>query len=178
MPPAASLPARGAAAPLLFLLLLGLTPAPAAPPAGKPAVLLFVAADCPVSNAYAPEIRRLCARYGAAVSFTLVYADPSQSLAGARRHARLYGLPCPVVVDPAHRLTRRAGATVTPEAAVFAPGGRLVYRGRIDDRFVGYGRQRDRPAVHDLRLALDAVLHGRAAPRPSGPPVGCFSPED
>jgi len=141
----------------------------------KAAVLLFVARDCPVSNAYAPEIKRIIARYSSQkVLFSLVYPDPDTSPAVARQHAREYGYTCPLLLDPAHRLARRAGATVTPEAAVFSPGGKLLYRGRIDDLYLGFGKRRDHAIRHDLRDALDAVLGGRPVAAPRTQAVGCF----
>ena len=143
---------------------------------GKRAVvLLFVAHDCPISNAYAPELKRIIARYTPdKIAFCLVYAEPDLSPAAARRHARDYGYTCPWVLDPKHHLVHLAGATVTPEAAVFAPGGRLLYRGRIDDLYYGVGQRRYAVTTHDLRDALDAVLSGRPVPRPRTLAVGCF----
>ena len=141
----------------------------------KAVVLLFIARDCPISNAYAPEIKRLIARYTPQkVAFYLVYPDPDTSLAAAKQHAKEYGYTCPLVLDPAHRLARKAGATVTPEAAVFAPGGRLLYRGRIDDLYFGFSKRRDHATRHDLRDALDAVLAGRVIAAPRTQAIGCF----
>lgn len=142
---------------------------------GKAVVLLFIARDCPISNAYAPEIKRLIARYTPLrIAFYLVYPDPDTSPAAAKQHAKDYGYSCPVLLDPAHRLVRKAGATVTPEAAVFARGGRLLYRGRIDDLYLGFGQRRDHATRHDLRDALDAVLAGRPAATPKTQAIGCF----
>ena len=144
--------------------------------AGKKAVvLLFVARDCPVSNSYAPEIERIIARYTPRkVAFTLVYPDPVTSLAAARQHAKDYGYTCPLLLDPAHKLVHKSGVTVTPEAAVFAPSGKLLYRGRIDDLYLGFGRRRDHATRHDLRDALDAVLSGRPLPSAKTQAIGCF----
>ena len=149
---------------------------PLAHAAGKKAVvLLFIARDCPISNSYAPEIKRIIARYAPRkVAFTLVYPDPDTSLAAARQHAKDYGYTCPLLLDPVHTLVRRAGVTVTPEAAVFAPSGRLLYRGRIDDLYLGFGQRRYAVTRHDLRDALDAVLSGRPVPSARTQAVGCF----
>ena len=149
---------------------------PLADTAGKKAVvLLFIARDCPISNSYAPEIKRIVARYTSEkVGFTLVYPDPDTSLAAARQHAKEYGYTCPLLLDPAHRLVHKAGVTVTPEAAVFAPGGKLLYRGRIDDLYLGFGQRRYAATRHDLRDALDAALGGRPVPISKTQAVGCF----
>ena len=98
---------------------------------GKQAlVLVFIASDCPISNSYAPEIQRIFTHYAPRkVTFALVYTDPNLTRDAARRHAKAYGYTCPLVLDTAHRLAQRAGATVTPEAAIFAPDGRLLLPG-------------------------------------------------
>jgi hypothetical protein len=66
-----------------------------------------------------------------------------------------------------------AAATITPEAAVFVDG-RLVYRGRIDDRFVELGRERPAPTQRDLFDALTAIVAGKPAPHPKTQAVGCY----
>ena len=175
---------RPGAAIALLSFLLALAPPLRAGAGGDPlkaaggdraVVLLFIARDCPISNTYAPEVQRIVRRYAARrVAFRLVYADPGLSRADAAKHAREYGYTCPILMDPAHRWARRVGATVTPEAAVLAPDGRLLYRGRIDDKYVSWGKARFRTGKHDLRDALDAVLAGRPVPAPRTTAIGCF----
>jgi hypothetical protein len=65
-------------------------------------------------------------------------------------------------------------ATVTPEAAVFDRAKRLVYHGRIDDRFVSLGLERPEPTTHDLADALSAMLAGKRVAPASTQAVGCF----
>lgn len=152
------------------------SPDPMAMGKGKKAlVLFFVATDCPISNAYAPEIKRICARYSPEnIAFRLVYPDPGTSLAQAQKHVKDYGYACPLVLDPLHRLAHKARATVTPEAAVFAPSGRLLYEGRIDNAFVGYGQRRYNVTAHELLDALDAILSGKPVRTPRTQAIGCF----
>ena len=108
--------------------------------------------------------------------FFLVYADPERTAEIARAHSQAFGYPMPALLDPAHELVRRAGATVTPEACVFTGEGALVYRGRIDDRYVDFGKQRAAPTVRDLANAIEAVL-ARRMPDPVWPPaIGCAIP--
>src|SRR5437868_7020553 len=81
---------------------------PFAEAAVKAVVLLFVLADCPIANAYAPEINRLDQDYGSrGVRFLLVQVDPDLQAEEAARHAREYGYTCPVVLDGEHALVRR-----------------------------------------------------------------------
>jgi hypothetical protein len=146
-------------------------------PARKATVLVFISHDCPISNSYAPELNRIAREYALrGVEMFLVYAEDGFSASEAREHARQFGYRVPVIVDIEHRLSRDAGATVTPQAAVFAPDGRRLYLGRIDNRYLGYGKARAQATERDLRTALDAVLAGKAVPQPVTTAIGCFIP--
>ncbi|MEZ5294498.1 MAG: hypothetical protein R2745_25685 [Vicinamibacterales bacterium] len=137
-------------------------------------VLIFTAVDCPISDRYAPAVRRLADAYAAqGVRFWLVYPNAGERPEAARAHASsfLYGLP--VALDGRAVLADRAAATVTPEAAVFDRHGRLQYHGRIDDRWVDFGVDRAVPTTNDLADALAAVVAGRPVARASAPAIGC-----
>jgi thiol-disulfide isomerase/thioredoxin len=139
------------------------------PLAGDLTVLIFVASRCPISNRYAPEIQRL-AQAHSNLPFYLIYPDGSDE--EARAHKREYGLSLPALRDPRRRLTRLAHAQVTPEAALFR-GRSLVYHGRIDDRFLDFGRERAEPTEHDLARAIDAALAGREVTPDHAEAIGC-----
>jgi hypothetical protein len=147
-------------------------------------VLIFIRSDCPISNAYAPEINRLVKRYSGAnddgvrpLKFLLVHVDPDLPIDEAKQHAVDYGFQCPVLLDRSHELVRAIGATVTPEGAVISHDGRLVYRGRIDDRYVDLGKRRLEPSTRDLKDAIEAVIHHRAVANRRTRAVGCLIPE-
>jgi hypothetical protein len=151
--------------------------------AGSPAaaVFVFVRTDCPISNRYAPEMRRLQERFaGPDMAFWLVYADPDETADAIRRHVEEYGYKAAALRDPEHAFVRFAGARVTPEAAVYllgSPGPRLVYRGRIDDRYVALGQARPAPTTRDLEDVLTAIAAGARPDFRSTAAVGCFIPE-
>ena len=138
-------------------------------------VFLFTRTDCPISNRYAPEVRRLYDKFASSnVAFWLVYLDREESVEAIRRHKGEYEYTFGALRDPQHALVRMTGARVTPEAAVFVPGGRMVYRGRIDDRYVDFGRTRPAPTKRDLEDVLEAVLEGRQIATTTTTAVGCF----
>jgi hypothetical protein len=138
-------------------------------------VLIFVSTDCPISNRYAPEIKRLHDEFTPrGVRFRLVYPNPLDSEADISKHLEEYGYPQIAQRDRDHTLVKMAGATITPEAAVFDARERLVYRGRIDDRFVELGRERPAATRPDLRNALTAALAGKTINPPRTQAVGCF----
>ncbi len=140
----------------------------------KAHVLFFVTDDCPVSNAFSPEMARLAQEYsGKGVQFFLVEVDPDTSSQQAMSHAREYKLDLPILLDRGHGLIKRTGVKTTPEAAVVTPNGEVVYSGRIDDRFVKLGRQRPEPSHRELKDALDAVLDGKPVAVKRAEAVGC-----
>lgn len=141
----------------------------------QPLVFIFVLPDCPISNSYAPELKRLHREFSK-LGFFLVYADADVTSAEAREHWKSYDFGFPGLLDPAHRLVKKAGATRTPEAAVFSSNGKMLYRGRIDDRYVDFGKKRKEPQHRDLQNALRAISEGKKARWPSEPPIGCYIP--
>jgi peroxiredoxin len=143
----------------------------------KAVVLVFLATECPVSNSYAPVLKRLAAEYQPkGVAVYGVHADPELSAAAAIKHAAEYGLSFPLLLDPQQVLARQTGATRVPEAVLVSPQGQVLYRGRIDDRYAPDGRRRDEPRVHDLKEAIVAVLAGKAPARDRTPVYGCPLP--
>ena len=147
------------------------------PLAGGAAVLVFTTTDCPIANAYVPELNRIAAEYGPrGVRLTLVQVDPDLTAEDAAGHAADYRIAARVLLDPGHRLVSAAGATHTPEAAVYDAAGRLRYRGRIDDRFAALGDRRAVAGDRTLRDALDAVLGGGEVPAERTDVVGCRIP--
>ena len=150
---------------------------PLAMPAGvKAIVFLFTSTDCPISNRYAPEVRRLAATFGPrGVLFKLVYPNPADSRRAVMEHMSefAYAGATEALRDPKHALVKFTGVTVTPEAAIYA-GGRIVYHGRIDDRYVDLGLERPAAQVHDLADALTAVAAGRPVKHPVTRAVGCY----
>jgi peroxiredoxin len=137
-------------------------------------VLLFVRTDCPVSQRYAPELKRLYNEFrDEGVAFWLVFPDPAETPASIKKVIDEYGFPGNPVLDPKHALVHRALAVTAPEAAVFDSHGSLDYHGRIDDLYVDIGKSRPRAQVHDLEDAIKAVLAGTPVREPQTTAVGC-----
>lgn len=168
---------HASALPREFVDIAGVVHHPFDDPQARIVVLVFLVPDCPIANSYAPELNRLQADYEShGVRLFLVQVDKDLSLESAREHARQYRLQAPVVLDTRHEWVQKLGATVTPEVAVLSPAGELLYRGRIDDRYVALGKRRAQVTAHDLRRALDAILDGRKVAEPQTFAVGCPIP--
>ena len=140
----------------------------------KAIVFLFTRTDCPISNRYAPEVGRLDEKFSPrGVKFYLVYPNPDATAESIRKHLDEYGYKCAALRDSDHALVQRTAATVTPEAAVFDDQGKMVYRGRIDDRAPKFGVLRE-PSTHDLEDALEETLAGRPVEVATTRAVGCY----
>jgi peroxiredoxin len=143
----------------------------------KATVFIFLAADCPNSNSYAPEMARLYKQYESrGVAFYGVYSDPAETAAGVRTHDGDYGIPFPSLMDAHQTLARETGALGTPEAVILSTAGKVLYRGRVDDKFATYGKTRLHIDEHDLRDALNDVLVGKRVAHPYVSSLGCAIP--
>lgn len=140
-------------------------------------VLYFALTDCPVSNSYVPELKRIHEAYaGRGVLFLAVAVDLELSRTSAARYARDYRYPFPVLRDPHGVLARLTGATISSQVAVLSASGRVLYLGRIDDRVADLGVHRLHPGSSDLRDSLDAVLAGRPVANAVTKSIGCAIP--
>jgi hypothetical protein len=145
------------------------------PELGRWSTLVFVRSDCPISNQYAPEIRRIHADYAInGVEFFLVYIDRHLTEEAVREHLEEFGHTLPAILDSDHVLVDKAGATITPEVAIFSEGAELEYRGRINNLYPTLGRPRRQVTEHDLRNALDDLVQGRPVRTPVTQATGCY----
>ena len=136
-------------------------------------VYVFTTTDCPIANRYAPEIQRLASKFAGRFRFVLVYPVPSDSPVMIRAHVQKFGYSLETQRDLDQKLVKLAGVTVTPEVAVM-DGTRVLYRGRIDDRYVELGKDRPQPTQRDLEAALDALVAGKPVTTRETRAVGCI----
>lgn len=140
-------------------------------------VLFFIASDCPISNRTLPEMKRVQAEFSSrGVQFWFIYPNATETLQSIHEHLSAFGVGDTALRDLHEHLAKSTGAKWTPESAVLVPekgGLRPVYLGRVDDRYLGIGRERPQATQHDLEEAVAAVLGGRKPKPPGGPSVGC-----
>jgi hypothetical protein len=139
-------------------------------------VTFFIASDCPISNAYAPEISRICKAYAAkGIACTLAYEDAKISSDAVTKHMaeyRLLGMGS--TWDATRTLADAARVTMTPTAVIADGRGRIRYQGRIDDLYINIGRTRQQVTSHDVTDALDAILAGKPVAHPQTESLGCY----
>src|SRR5829696_4054375 len=132
-------------------------------------VLLFIAVQCPVSNAYNERMEKLAADYQAkGIAVIGINANAAEDAAAVKVHAAEHKLSFPILKDPANKIADRLGAAVTPEAYFLDANNKLIYHGRIDN-----SRNAAQVESNDLRNALDAALAGKAVEKTEAKAFGC-----
>ncbi len=148
--------------------------APLAERGQKATVCFFILAECPISRKYSAEIGRLVDEYTKKkIAFVFVHEDAKITLVDVRKHQSEFGIRVPTGIDRKHTLAKLANVQAVPCAALFDPKGKLLYSGRIDDRFATLGVQRQNPTRRDLKIAIDETLNGKPITKKSTEVVGC-----
>ena len=135
-------------------------------------VELFLATQCPISNRYVPELNRLAAAYPA-IQFEAWFPEPELTADKLKQWVDSFAVKFQTNLDPGGRRAAKSGATLTPEAVVYKDG-TLFYRGRIDDRYVGWGKSRPAPTQHDVAETLDLLIAGKSPATRYTKSWGCY----
>jgi peroxiredoxin len=140
----------------------------------KAVVVVFLAAECPMSNGYLPALSDCAKKYAdSGVTVIGVFPDPDTTAAELATHAKEYKIPFPVFRDSEQVAVRALGAKITPEVVVLDDKFTVRYRGRIDDGYTARLKQKPMVKRHDLTLALDELLAGKAVSMPEAKAFGC-----
>ena len=124
----------------------------------KAILILFIATQCPVSNAYNTRMVELYNQYhDKNIAILGINSNKQESLDECREHAEKHGFKFPVLKDEKNVIADMFEASVTPEAYVLNPESyEILYHGRIDD-----SRNEDNVESKDLAKALDEILAGK-----------------
>jgi len=132
-------------------------------------VLLFIAVQCPVSNAYNERMEKLAEDYKAkGINIVGINSNVAEDAAAVKAHAAEHKLSFPILKDSGNKIADRFGAAVTPEAYFIDANNKLLYHGRIDN-----SRNPAQIESNDLRNALDAALAGKAVEKTEAKAFGC-----
>ena len=132
-------------------------------------VLLFIAVQCPVSNAYNERMAKLAEDYNAkGIAVIGINSNVAEDAAAVKAHAAEHKLSFPILKDPGNKIADRLGAAVTPEAYFIDANNKLLYHGRIDN-----ARNAAHIESNDLRNALEAALAGKAVEKTEAKAFGC-----
>jgi peroxiredoxin len=132
-------------------------------------VLIFVAVQCPVSNAYNARMEKLAQDYKTrGINVVGINSNATEQAEAVKAHAGTNHLTFPILKDPGNKVADQLGASVTPEAYFLDASNKLVYRGRIDNN-----RNGDQITATELRDALEATLSGKPVTKTIANAFGC-----
>jgi peroxiredoxin len=132
-------------------------------------VLIFVAVQCPVSNAYNERMEKLAQDYKArGINVIGINANAAETAEAVKAHAVANKLTFSILKDPGNKIADRLGASVTPEAYLLDASNKLLYRGRIDN-----SRNGDQVTSSELRDAIEATLAGKPVAKTTANAFGC-----
>lgn len=139
----------------------------------KAVVLFFVSPFCSTTKSFMKEINQIAADYGDKAVVYLVQSDPEITAEVALEHAILSEVKATVLIDKQQALAKQVQAKITPEAVVLSPKAETLYKGRINDLYLGPTKRQRAATTKDLRDALDAILAGKPVPSPQHEAQGC-----
>jgi peroxiredoxin len=139
-------------------------------------LVMFICAHCPFVKHVEKELARLGDDYAdsgvgiAAISSNDADSYPDDAPPSLAAQASRLGFTFPYLYDETQEVARAYDATCTPDFFLFDAGGKLVYRGQLDESRPGNGV----PVTgKDLRAALDALAAGRPISTEQRPSIGC-----
>lgn len=132
-------------------------------------VLIFMAVQCPVSNAYNERMEKLAQDYKAkGINVIGINSNVGDSAEAVKAHAAEKNLTFVILKDAGNKVADRLGASVTPEAYFIDASNKLLYRGRIDN-----SKSPEGVTSSELREALDATLAGKPITKTTANAFGC-----
>jgi peroxiredoxin len=132
-------------------------------------VVIFIAVQCPVSNAYNERMEKLAQDYKArGITVVGINANSSEAADAVKTHAAANKMTFVILKDNGNKIADSLGATKTPEAYFLDAGNKLVYHGRIDN-----SKDSTQIVSSELRDALDATLAGKPVAKTTAAAFGC-----
>lgn len=138
-------------------------------------VIAFTCNHCPYVVGSEDRIKRFHADYvGRGVTLVCINSNedenhPDDSYEKMIERAREIGFRFPYLRDETQEVALAYGALRTPHYFVFDGERRLRYTGRMDDNPRTPGAE----TTHELRDAIEALLHDKTPPVEKTNPIGC-----
>ena len=135
----------------------------------KAFVLMFIATQCPVSNAYNTRMVEIYKNYqDNNITFLGINSNKQESVTEIAKHSQENGFKFPVLKDDKNIIADKFEAQVTPEIFVLDSNFQVLYHGRIDD-----SQRENNVKSQDLRQALDEILAGKKVSSSETKAFGC-----
>lgn len=141
----------------------------------KATVLIFLSADCPLSQNYTLPLNKLYERYKEAnIAFYAVFPGNTEKKGDIKAFLKTYHVKFDALLDTKLYLTQAVQATVTPEVYLVNQRGNIVYSGMVDNWAYALGKKRAVITEHYLEDGLNAVVNGLDVKVKKTEAVGCY----
>ncbi|MBI3586283.1 MAG: thioredoxin family protein [Ignavibacteriales bacterium] len=135
----------------------------------KAIVLMFIATQCPVSNAYNTRMVEFYKDYSKKnVAVIGINSNKQESVEEIKDHSKTHGFEFTVLKDWNNIIADKFEASFTPEIYVLNSKFEVLYHGRIDD-----SSRENNVKSKDLRAAVDNILAGKPVVVASTKAFGC-----
>lgn len=135
----------------------------------KAIVIMFIATQCPVSNAYNERMAQIHKDYKSkGITFIGINSNKQEGVDEIKEHAEEHNLGFVILKDEKNIIADKFNASVTPEVYVLNPNLEILYHGRIDD-----SRDAGKVKSNDLRKTLDEILSGKKITTTQTKAFGC-----
>ncbi len=135
----------------------------------KAIVIMFIATECPVSNAYNSRMEDLYKEYNPKdIAFLGINSNKAESVERIKEHAEDNGLTFTILKDENNVIADEFDASFTPEVYVLNGRYEILYHGRIDN-----SKNEADVVTQDLKNALDEILAGKEVTNNSTKAFGC-----
>jgi peroxiredoxin len=135
----------------------------------KAIVIIFIATECPVSNAYNSRMEKLFEEYNQkGIAFLGINSNKAESVERLKEHAMENGLTFTILKDEKNIIADKFEASFTPEVFVLNSEFNILYHGRIDN-----ARNETEVVTKDLENALNEILAGKEVSKKETKAFGC-----
>lgn len=141
----------------------------------KATVYIVVFEDCPICIYMSKSLKEIHQEYSKEFNFKLIFPHQLSNYKTAQIFKEKYGLKdFETIVDEDQSLSKKLGATITPEAIVMDNKNQIIYRGRINDSYYAPGRIKHASREHDLKNVLNAIVSNLPINEKWNKAVGCY----
>ena len=139
-------------------------------------VYIFLLEDCVISQNYTALLNKLALEYkDKKVGFLGLFPNSFSRDSTITAFKNKYHVVFPLKTDHYQTMTKKLGATITPEVAVFDQQKNvLLYRGRINNQYERVGRRRKEASTAELENVLKAWVNHENIAFTEAKAVGCF----
>lgn len=164
----------------LFSFLLSINPSQEVIPktqiATKISIYIFLLDDCKICRDYGHELSDLYDQYHSAeIEFIGVFPNFSSKKESIEKFKDDFDIEFELKTDYFKKLSKKFDAKILPEVFVYDNVlGKVIYSGRIDDRYVSIGQRKRVIKTFDLRTVLNNIMSKKDILNTRTEPIGCF----